>query len=42
MGTARSEPFLAKMAEGKTPHAAAAAKALEALRARSAAAPPQG
>ena len=35
MGTARSEPFLAKMAEGKTPHAAAAAKALEVLRTRS-------
>ncbi len=42
MGTARSEPFLAKMAEGKTPHAAAAAKALEALRTRSATAQPQG
>lgn len=35
MGTARSEPFLAKMAEGKTPHAPAAAKALETLRTRS-------
>jgi HEAT repeat protein len=42
MGTARSEPFLAKMAEGKTPHTAAAAKALEALRTRSVATPPQG
>jgi len=40
MGTARSEPFLAKIAEGKSPHAAAAAKALEALRTRSAAAQP--
>jgi HEAT repeat protein len=42
MGTARSEPFLAKMAEGKTPQAPAAAKALGALRTRLAAAPPQG
>ena len=36
MGTARSEPFLAKIAADKTPHAAVAAKALEALRTRSA------
>jgi len=42
MGTARSEPFLAKMAEGKLPQAPAAAKALEALRARLADAPPPG
>lgn len=42
MGTARSEPFLAKKAEGKTPQAASAAKALEALRTRLAAAQPQG
>jgi HEAT repeat protein len=40
MGTARSEPFLAKMAEGKIPHAPAAAKALEALRTRSGGAQP--
>jgi HEAT repeat protein len=42
MGTARSEPFLAKMAEGRIPQAPAAAKALEAVRTRLAAAPPQG
>jgi hypothetical protein len=42
MGTGRSEPFLAKMAEAKVPQAPAAAKALEALRTRSAAAQPQG
>ena len=40
MGTARSEPFLAKIAADKTPHAAVAAKALDALRTRSAAAQP--
>jgi len=34
IGSARSEEFLSKLAEGKTPHAEAAAKALEALRAR--------
>ncbi len=41
MGTAHSEPFLAKMAEGKIPHAPAAAKSLEALRTRLTAAQPQ-
>jgi HEAT repeat protein/Tfp pilus assembly protein PilZ len=34
IGAARSEEFLSKLAEGKTPHAEAAAKALETLRAR--------
>ena len=34
IGSARSDEFLSKLAEGKTPHAEAAAKALEALRAR--------
>jgi HEAT repeat protein len=34
IGSARSEEFLSKLADGKTPQGEAAAKALEALRAR--------
>lgn len=39
IGSARSEEFLSKLAEGKSPQGEAAAKALEALRARLAQAP---